>query len=266
MVKPQSDIFSEKHNMLDEKKDNASDLSQSIEEEDASDLYYDKELKLLIEDHKRVTKFTMVFSMLLMTGQIAFGVWCLMRNLDMGLWVNALLINWYHMLKIFMNFYVILQFIQRIRAKQPSTPLGYLSSYITLLFYLVFLFVYTDKLPPNIKVVNVYYLVVYAISDWLLLLFAWVIQMNVIARRNELFSFKAGGISQEKKDDDLFDVRYLPEEYMSDVQNDSDEEDELEGDGTMNASEAFKSEAGGAAGGISPAASSAKVEDQTAKA
>ena len=34
-----------------------------IEEEDASDLLYDKELKLLLEDHKRVMKFTMLFSM-----------------------------------------------------------------------------------------------------------------------------------------------------------------------------------------------------------
>ena len=86
-------------------------MSQSIEEEDASDLYYDKELKLLIEDHKRVTKFTMIFSMLLMAGQIAFGVWCLRENLNIGTWENALLINWYHLLKIFMNVYVILQFI-----------------------------------------------------------------------------------------------------------------------------------------------------------
>ena len=97
--------------MLDEKVEKASDMSQSIEEEDASDLYYDKELKLLIEDHKRVTKFTMVFSMLLMTGQIVFGVWCLRTNLDLGTWKDSLLINWYHMLKIFMNIYVILQFI-----------------------------------------------------------------------------------------------------------------------------------------------------------
>ena len=178
--------------------------------------------------------------------------------------MNALLINWYHMLKIFMNFYVILQFIQRIRAKQPSTPLGYLSSYITLLFYLGFLFVYTDELPPNIKIESVYYLVVYAISDWFLLLFAWVIQKNVIARRNELFSFRAGGISQEKKDDDLFDVRYLPEEYMSDVQNDSDEEDELEGDAAMNASEMVKSDAAGLSSpsvGGGASVTSAKVED-----
>lgn len=122
---------------------------------------------------------------------------------------------------------------------------------------------YTDKLPSNIKIENVSYLVLYAISDWFLLLFAWLIQKNVIARRNELFSFKAGGISQEKKDDDLFDVRYLPEEYMSDVQNDSDEEDELEGDPAMNASEMAKSDAAGLSPSVGGGASvtSAKVED-----
>ena len=38
--------------------------------------------------------------------------------------------------------------------------------------------------------------------------------------------FKANNVTDEKKDDDLFDVRYLPEEYMSDVQEDSDEEEE----------------------------------------
>ena len=118
-------------------------------------------------------------------------------------------------------------------------------------------------MPENIKIENVSYLVLYAISDWLLLLFAWLIQKNVIARRNELFSFKAGGISQEKKDDDLFDVRYLPEEYMSDVQNDSDEEDELEGDPALNASEMAKSDAAGLSPSVGGGASvtSAKVED-----
>lgn len=75
---------------------------------------------------------------------------------------------------------------------------------------------------------NVILLTAYAASDWAMLLFAWAIQKNVIARRNELFSFQAGGITQEKKDDDLFDVRYLPEEYMSDIQADSDEEEEAE--------------------------------------
>ena len=78
-----------------------------------------------------------------MAGQIVFGVWCLQNLSKLGTWEEALLINWYHLLKIFMNLYVIFSFFQRIRAKQPSSPLGYLASYVTLVFYLVFLFVYT---------------------------------------------------------------------------------------------------------------------------
>lgn len=31
-------------------------------------------------------------------------------------------------------------------------------------------------------------------------------------------------IGLEKKEDDLFDVRYLPEEYMSEEKNDSEDE------------------------------------------
>ena len=46
--------------------ENASEPSMVVEEEDASDLLYDKELKLLLEDHKRVAKFTMVLAIFLM--------------------------------------------------------------------------------------------------------------------------------------------------------------------------------------------------------
>ena len=48
-----------------------------VEDEDASDLIYDKELKILLEDHKRVTKFTMVVSILTMFAQIVFAFYCL---------------------------------------------------------------------------------------------------------------------------------------------------------------------------------------------
>lgn len=38
----------------------------------------------------------------------------------------------------------------------------------------------------------------------------------------------AGGITHEKKEYDLFDIRYMPEEYMSDIEDTSDEdEDEI---------------------------------------
>ena len=39
-----------------------------------------------------------------------------------------------------------------------------------------------------------------------------------MARRDELFRFESTNVPMEKKQDDLFDVRYLPEEYMSDEQ------------------------------------------------
>ena len=50
-------------------KDNQnSDLSEIVEEEDASDLVYAKELKLLLEDHKRVTKLTMILAIAVLLG------------------------------------------------------------------------------------------------------------------------------------------------------------------------------------------------------
>ena len=93
-------------------------------------------------------------------------------------------------------------------------------------FWLGFLFVYRDELPPNIEQRHLWLLLTYAGSDVLLLLFSWCIQRRIIARKEQLRGFKANNVTDEKKDDDLFDVRYLPEEYMSDVQEDSDEEEE----------------------------------------
>ena len=83
------------------------------------------------------------------------------------------MINWYHLLKIFMNAYIAWSFVKRIRAKQPSSALGYLSTYITMLFYLSLLFVYSNELPENIEIESLFLLVVYAVSDWALLLFSW---------------------------------------------------------------------------------------------
>ena len=39
-----------------------------VEEEDASDLVYAKELKLLLEDHRRVTKLTMILAIVVLLG------------------------------------------------------------------------------------------------------------------------------------------------------------------------------------------------------
>lgn len=117
----------------------------------------------------------------------------------MGSWDDALLINWFHILKILMDLYTIYAFIKRMKMQQPSSPLVYLSSYITLLIYFLGLFLYTNKLPENIGINQILLLAVYVVSDWLLLLFSWTIQLNIVARRDELFRFKANKIEIEKK-------------------------------------------------------------------
>ena len=83
--------------------------------------------------------------------------------------------------------------------------------------YFAFLFFHMDKLPPNIEKEQIYLLGIYVVSDWLLLLFSWRIQSRIIERRDYLFKCKANCVSAEKKADDMFDIRYLPEEYLSDV-------------------------------------------------
>ena len=46
-----------------------------------------------------------------------------------------------------------------------------------------------------------------------------------MARRDLLLNKEVNTVSKEKKEDDLFDMRYLPEEYMSDVQETESDED-----------------------------------------
>ena len=77
-----------------------------IEKEDFSDLYYDRDLKVLLEDHRQVTKFAMLVAILVMILQMAFSVWSLTLLSEKGSWENALLINWFHLLKLLMNLYV----------------------------------------------------------------------------------------------------------------------------------------------------------------
>ena len=115
-----------------------------IDENDDSDLIYDKELKGLLEDHKIITRLIMIVSMLVMTCQSAFGILCMMELSELGSWEDALLINWFHVLKIFMNTYISWTFFKRITAEQPSSPLGYLSSYLTLFLYLAMMFIHAD--------------------------------------------------------------------------------------------------------------------------
>ena len=132
-------------------------------------------MKKLLIDHKAVTKFIMIVTIIFNMGQIVFGVLSMRELNTMGTWEDALLIQWFHLIKLFMDIYISWSFVKRINAKQPSTPLSYLSSYITMLFYFAFLFVYADLLPPNISVDQITILSVYVVSDWLLLLFSWLI-------------------------------------------------------------------------------------------
>ena len=53
--------------------------SQSVIEEDDSDLIYEKEVKLLVADHKQIATFLMTFSILILGLQIAFAIWCLIN-------------------------------------------------------------------------------------------------------------------------------------------------------------------------------------------
>ena len=93
-----------------------------------------------------------------------------------------------------------------------------LATYITLLMYFGFLFVYMDKIWPGLDRLQLYLCGVYPICDWSLFFISWCLQRNIMARRDQLFAFESTNVPLEKKQDDLFDVRYLPEEYMSDEQ------------------------------------------------
>lgn len=85
------------------------------------------------------------------------------------------------------------------------------------------LWIYHSKLKPNIELVNIALLGAYLISDWLLFLLSLCVLRNIMRRRQCLIEFKVDGIGKEKKKDDMFDVRYFPEEYMSDIQEEDSE-------------------------------------------
>lgn len=85
------------------------------------------------------------------------------------------------------------------------------------------LWVNIDKLKPNVSLTNVTLLSAYLVSDWLLFLLSFCVQRNIMKRRQCLIDFEVDGIGKETKEDHMFDVRYYPEEYLSDIQEeDSD--------------------------------------------
>ena len=58
----------------------------------------------------------MITSIILFLSQIVFAVWCLMQLSDVGTWEDALLINWFHYLKVILNAYICWTFFKRIKA------------------------------------------------------------------------------------------------------------------------------------------------------
>ena len=106
-----------------------------------------------MQDHKIVTRFLMGFARVVMIVQLAFAVWCLTTIYgQIKEYTEALLVIWYHILKILLNLYTIKDFISTMKAKQTSSPMIRLASYITLLMYYGFLFVHKDKLSPNLDI------------------------------------------------------------------------------------------------------------------
>ena len=189
--------------------------------EDDSDLVYEKEIKVLLEHHRQISKCMMTFAILVMTIQTAFGIWCLVTIYnDVDAMQEGLLIIWFHFLKIFHNVYLSYNFFGTMKAKQISSPMVALATYLTLLMYYGFLFVHVTKLHDNMDKNQLYYIAIYPITDWIMFFLSYCLQRNIMKRRDDLFKQDTISVSLEKKQDDLFDVRYLPVEYVSDEQDD----------------------------------------------
>ena len=76
--------------------------------EDDSDLIYEKEMKVLLKDHSIICRFLMSFAIVVMVLQLGFAVWCLTniyKQIDET--AEALLVIWYHILKLLLNLYTI---------------------------------------------------------------------------------------------------------------------------------------------------------------
>ena len=74
-----------------------------------------------------------------------------------------------------------------------------LATYLTLLMYYGFLFVYIDKLHVNIERMQLYLIAIYPISDFGLFFLSWCLQRNIMARRDQLFAFVSENVKMEKK-------------------------------------------------------------------
>ena len=142
-------------------------------------------MKVLLKDHGIICRFLMSFAIVVMVLQLVFAVWCLMNIYKLiSDKSEGLLVIWYHILKILLNLYTIQGFVSTMKAKQTSSPMIRLASYITLLMYFAFLFVHKDKLSPKLGIDQLYFLATYPISDWFLFLLSWCLLSNIMRRRD----------------------------------------------------------------------------------
>ena len=98
-----------------------------------------------------------------------------------------------------------------------------LAFYLMITIYFIFLVVNHKGLDPAIGAYEIFIMAAYPASDWLLFMICGLTLGRVVKRKEFLINYKAANISKEKKKDDLFDITYLPIDYLSDVQEeDSD--------------------------------------------
>ena len=75
--------------------------------EDDSDLIYEKEVKVLLQDHRTISRFLMTFGIFVLILQTVFAFWCLYQLNPSKNNETGLLIIWYHILKLLHNAYMI---------------------------------------------------------------------------------------------------------------------------------------------------------------
>jgi hypothetical protein len=128
-----------------------------------------------------------------------------------------------HYIKIAFNLYCSYEYISNIKNSLSDQPMSNLAFYLTMTVYYIFLLINRTSLDKAIKIKEIYLMAVYPASDWLLFSICALSLRAVVLRKHFLMEFKAENIGLERKQDDLFDVCFLPQDYMSDVQEeDSD--------------------------------------------
>ena len=128
-----------------------------------------------------------------------------------------------HYVKIAFNAYCSYEYLSNIKNSLCGQPMSNLAFYLTISVYYIFLIINRAKLDQAIGTKEIYYMAVYPASDWLLFSICALSLRGVISRKHFLIEFKAENVSKERKKDDLFDVCFLPYDYLSDVQEeDSD--------------------------------------------